>query len=114
MTYPTEHPALNRALVKALFLEGRTLGEATREALSGITDPDLANTFVLLGDPSARAVAPRSAALTANTRSSGALGCSSPGTSPGVLGVLLVVGVWLASSRQGTAVSLQSSRDRRR
>ena len=35
MTYPTEHPALNRALVKALLLDGKTLGEATRQALGG-------------------------------------------------------------------------------
>ena len=37
MTYPTEHPALNRALVKALLLDGKTLGEATREALGGVS-----------------------------------------------------------------------------
>src|SRR5262249_25469711 len=55
MTYPTEHPAVDRALVRALLLEGKTLGEATRAALDGRSDAELQATFVLLGDPSARA-----------------------------------------------------------
>ena len=103
MTYPTEHPALNRALVKALLLEGKTLGEATREAMAGLTDPDLANTFVLLGDPSARAVATSSGALGSAPRP-GALGCTTaPGTTSTV-GVLLAVGAWFAGSRRREGV----------
>jgi len=95
MTYPTDHPALNRALVRALLVEGRTLGEATREALSGVSDPDLANTFVLLGDPSARAVTRSTAPLATAPRSS-ALGCTTAPETTSTLVVLLAVGVWLA------------------
>jgi hypothetical protein len=99
MTYPTEHPALNRALVKALLVEGKTLGEATREAMAGLGDPDLTSTFVLLGDPSARAVAQNAAALSAAPKT-GALGCTStPGTSSGVA-VLLAVAAWFAAGRR--------------
>ena len=98
MTYPTEHPALNRALVKALLLEGKTLGEATREALGGISDADLANTFVLLGDPSARAVATKTAALQTRV-SSGALGCSSTDAGAWNVAALLALAAWLAAGR---------------
>ncbi|HEY1908499.1 MAG TPA: C25 family cysteine peptidase, partial [Myxococcaceae bacterium] len=99
MTYPTEHPALNRALVKALLVEGKTLGEATREAMAGLTDQELTGTFVLLGDPSARAVANSSSALGAAPKT-GALGCTSaPGTSSSVA-VLLAVAAWLAAGRR--------------
>jgi hypothetical protein len=99
MTYPTEHPALNRALVKALLVEGKTLGEATREAMAGLSDPDLTNTFVLLGDPSARAVAQSSAALSSAPKA-GALGCrSAPSTSTAVA-ALLAVAAWLATGRR--------------
>ncbi len=99
MTYPTEHSALNRALVKGLLLEGKTLGEATREALAGTTDVDLANTFVLLGDPSARAVAAKSSALRVSGKSSSALGCSTAGHGTGSLALLAAVALWLALSR---------------
>ena len=99
MTYPTEHPALNRALVKAVLVDGKTLGEATREALDGIGDTDLANTFVLLGDPSARAVEKSSAALTSTPKSS-ALGCTTAPAATSTVGLLLAVGVWFAASRR--------------
>jgi hypothetical protein len=103
MTYPTEHPALNRALVKALLLEGKTLGEATREALGGVSDPDLQSTFVLLGDPSARAVATSTAAL--QTRpSAGALGCSSTEGRAWNVAVVLALGAWLAAGRRRVVV----------
>ena len=100
MTYPSEHPMLDRALVKALLLEGKTLGEATREALAGTSDPDLKSTFVLLGDPSARAVAQASSALTVTTKSSGPPGCSSPGAGTWNFAVLLALVLWLAASRR--------------
>ncbi len=99
MTYPTEHPALNRALVKALLLEGKTLGEATKEALGGISDADLASTFVLLGDPSARAVARSSAPLTSTPRS-GTLGCSNAPGATSTVGMLVTVAAWLAAVRR--------------
>ena len=111
MTYPTEHPALNRALVKALLLDGKTLGEATREALGGVSDPDLQSTFVLLGDPSARAVATKTAAL--QTRASGgALGCSSTDVGAWNLAALLALGAWLAAGRR--RVPARSRREGRR
>ena len=100
MTYPTEHSALNRALVKALLLDGMTLGEATRQALAGTTDVDLANTFVLLGDPSARAVAAKSPALTAVRTSSTALGCSSTAHGTASLALLATVAMWLLVPRR--------------
>jgi hypothetical protein len=111
MTYPTEHPALNRALVKALLLDGKTLGEATREALGGVSDPDLQSTFVLLGDPSARAVATKTAAL--QTRASGgALGCSSTDGGAWNLAALFALGAWLAAGRR--RVPARSRRQERR
>ncbi len=88
MTYPSEHPAVDRALVKALLVDGMTLGEATQAALAGISDSDLHATFVLLGDPSARAVAARSSALTTSGKSSSGLGCSASGTASGTFAVL--------------------------
>ena len=100
MTYPTEHSALNRALVKALLLDGMTLGEATRQALAGTTDVDLANTFVLLGDPSARAVAAKSPALSAVRTSATALGCSSTTQGTASLALLAAVAMWLLVPRR--------------
>jgi len=103
MTYPYQHPMVDRALVRALLLEGRTLGEATRAALAGASDPDLLSTFVLLGDPSARAVSSKTAALQTPTRS-GALGCSSSGAGTGTMAVLAAVGLWLAATRRRVPV----------
>ncbi|HEY1905508.1 MAG TPA: C25 family cysteine peptidase, partial [Myxococcaceae bacterium] len=99
ITYPSSHPALNQALVKSLFLEGRTLGEATRDALAAANDPEVQSTFVLLGDPSARAVATQ--ALTASTpKTSGALGCGAAASGPGALAALLALAGWLAGTRR--------------
>jgi hypothetical protein len=99
-TYPSEHPEVNQVLTKALLIDGKTLGEATRDALSNVSDPDLAATFVLLGDPSARAVAQSRAALETPAKSSGALGCSSatPGGA-GFAALLLLAWVALLGSR---------------
>jgi uncharacterized protein (TIGR03382 family) len=109
-TYPTDHPALDRALVKALLVDGMTLGEATRAALAGLSDVDLQSTFVLLGDPSARAVAQKSSALTTSTRSSSALGCSTSGTGAASAAVLLLVGLWLTVSRRRAVVRVTGRR----
>jgi hypothetical protein len=51
---------LNRELYRVLFggtrrPGGLTLGEAVRQAKAGVSDPDVRRTWVLLGDPSARA-----------------------------------------------------------
>ena len=109
MTYPTDHPALNRALVRALLLEGKTLGEATREALDGVSDADLRSTFVLLGDPSSRAVATKTAALQTRS-SSNALGCSSTGGGVWNLAALLALAAWLVTGRRRVPVPSRRSR----
>jgi len=85
-TAPTDHPALARALVNALLVDGKTLGEATRDALAQTSDPEVQATFVLLGDPSARAVATQ--ALETAPKPAVASGCSS--TRPGTSGVMLL------------------------
>jgi len=112
MTYPTDHPALNRALVKALLLEGKTLGEATREALDGVSDADLRSTFVLLGDPSSRAVARKTAALETRS-SSNALGCSSTGGAVWNLAALLALAAWLVAGRRRVPVRSRRQDGRR-
>ncbi|HZJ54336.1 MAG TPA: C25 family cysteine peptidase [Myxococcaceae bacterium] len=104
MTYPSEHPMLDRALVRALLVDGMTLGEATRAALSGTSDADLQSTFVLLGDPSARAVSTHSAGLQISPRS-GALGCSSPGSGLSSLALLGLVATWIAAARRRSRVT---------
>jgi len=102
-TYPAEHSAVNRALVSALLLDGKTLGEATRAALAGVTDPDVASTFVLLGDPSARAVATTSSALTVSTKSSASSGCSTTQTGSGTFVLLGALALWFATQRRRDA-----------
>jgi hypothetical protein len=100
MTHPSDHPALDRTLVRALLVEGKTLGEATRSALAAVSDPDLRSTFVLLGDPSATAVARRTAALEQVAASrSVASGCSTGGGS-GTLALLAGVGLWTVLARR--------------
>ena len=94
-TYPAEHLALNQALVKALLVDGKTLGEATRDALAQTSDPEVQSTFVLLGDPSARAVATQ--ALQTAPKPSAASGCTSAGAGPGAMGALLALAGWLAA-----------------
>ncbi len=80
LTLPTEHATLSRALLSAALDDGKTLGDATLAAKQAVTDPDVRATFHLLGDPSARAVATRSSALSVPTTTrSGAAGCGVPG-----------------------------------
>jgi len=102
-TYPSEHSNLNRTLVSGVLLDGKTLGEATREALAGVTDVDVASTFVLLGDPSARAVATTSAALTVSTKSSASSGCSTTQTGSGTFVLLGALALWFATQRRRDA-----------
>ena len=108
--YPSEHPTVDRALATALLLQGKTLGEATREALSQASDPILQQTFVLLGDPSARAVKAPSPALSTSTKTSNALGCSSAGSAAGSTALLLAVALWLASARRRAEVHARRPR----
>ena len=101
-TYPAEHLALNEALVKAILVDGRTLGEATRDALAAMNDPEVQSTFVLLGDPSARAVITQ--ALETAPKPSVSSGCSTThagSTSLLLLGLLAFWGVTAASRRSG-------------
>ena len=93
MTVPTEHALFSKTLLASVLNDGLTLGEATLKAKQTVSDPELRSTFHLLGDPSARAVATRSAALTVSAPRAGAGGCSTPGEplsalAPLVLGVL--------------------------
>ena len=97
-TVPTEHPLFSKTVLSAVLNEGLTLGEATLKAKQGVTDPDVRSTFHLLGDPSARAVATRSSALTLSSPKSGASGC---GTSGGPLAAIAPLVLWvLALSRR--------------
>ena len=98
MTYPGDHSPLNRRLVKALLLEGKTLGEATRDGLDAATDSEVQSTFVLLGDPSARAVATQ--ALDAAPKPGLASGCSSTGPGTGGFLVLALLAAWTLLSRR--------------
>jgi uncharacterized protein (TIGR03382 family) len=106
LTLPTEHALLSRTLLSAALNDGLTLGEATLEAKAAVSDPDVRASFLLLGDPSARAVAQKSPALSISGKASSSLGCSA--SAPGTTGAaaLLVVALWLGSSRR----SAQSSR----
>jgi hypothetical protein len=99
-TSPSDHPVLAQALVKALLVDGKTLGEATRDALAATSDPEVQSTFVLLGDPSSRAVATQTQALQ-TPKSSSSSGCTTAPSAPGALAGLLAFAAWLAASRRG-------------
>ena len=98
-TVPTEHPLLSKTLLSAALNEGLTLGEATLKAKQAVTDPDVRATFHLLGDPSARAVAVKSSALTSGSPKSGASGCSTPGGPLAVLAPLVILALSLRRRR---------------
>ncbi len=108
MSYPSEHPALDRALVRELLLEGKTLGEATRSALAAVGDPDLRSTFVLLGDPSATAVARSTAELRETTaRPAVASGCRTAGEWDVLAIHAVLVALWTAVSRRQSSRRLR-------
>jgi hypothetical protein len=98
MTYPGDHSAVDRALVRALLIQGKTLGEATRDALAFATDPEVQSTFVLLGDPSARAVATQ--ALETTPKPAAASGCSTTQSGSASLLLLGILAVWGATLRR--------------
>ena len=95
MTLPTEHPLLSKTLLSTALNEGLTLGEATLKAKQAVTDPDVRATFHLLGDPSARAVSVRTAALSVSSPKAGASGCSTPGGPLAILAPLVVLALSL-------------------
>jgi len=93
LTLPTEHALFSKTVLASVLNDGLTLGEATLKAKQAVTDPDVRATFVLLGDPSAHAVATRSSALSVSPPRAGAGGCSTAGEplsalAPLVLGAL--------------------------
>ena len=101
LTLPTEHGLLSRTLLAAALNEGLTLGDATLRAKQAVTDPDVRASFHLLGDPSARAVAVKSSALTTTgTPRAGAFGCSTPGTPVAVLAPLVLAALALSVRRR--------------
>ena len=103
LTLPTAHATLSSTLLSAALDEGKTLGDATLAAKQAVTDPDVRATFHLLGDPSARAVATRSSALSVPTTRSGAAGCGVPGAPAAGLAplVLAVLALSLRRRRSG-------------
>jgi uncharacterized protein (TIGR03382 family) len=101
-TYPSDHPALNAALVDAVVNRGQTLGEATRVALAATSDTTVVQTLVLLGDPSARLTPAKSPALTTPTPT-GASGCSATASPTGLLPLLLAA-AWLLARRPSAKV----------
>ena len=101
LTLPTEHALLSRTLLAGVLDEGLTLGEATLEAKRAVTDPDVRASFHLLGDPSARAVAVKSSALTSTSRpTSGASGCGTPGAPVAFLAPLVLAVLALSARRR--------------
>ncbi|MGZ3444621.1 MAG: C25 family cysteine peptidase [Myxococcaceae bacterium] len=101
LTLPTDHALLSRTLLSAVLDEGLTLGEATLKAKQAVTDPDVRASFHLLGDPSARAVAVKSSALsTTSTPKSGAAGCSTTGAPMAALAPLILAAVMLSARRR--------------
>ncbi len=88
MVVSSQQARLHRVLVGGL-VEGATLGESTRRALSAVTDPDLRRTWHLFGDPSARLVVkPQAAPPPAST------GCSvagAPGSAAALFGLVLLI-----------------------
>ena len=113
LTLPTDHALLSKTLLSAVLDQGKTLGEATLEAKQAVTDPDVRETFHLLGDPSARAVATGSAALTARpTAQSGASGCGTPGDPMAALApvVLAALAFTLRRRRPARAATARTGR----
>jgi uncharacterized protein (TIGR03382 family) len=87
-------------VLSAVLNDGLTLGEATLKAKQALTDSNVRSTFHLLGDPSARAVAARSSALTVSSPKSGASGCSTPGGTMAALAPLVLATLALSLRRR--------------
>jgi uncharacterized protein (TIGR03382 family) len=102
-TIPTEHALFSKTALSAALNDGATLGEATLKAKHAVSDRDVRATFHLFGDPSARAVATRSAALavtTTNSVTSGAGGCSTSAGSFSVLAPLVLAALAVSLRRR--------------
>jgi uncharacterized protein (TIGR03382 family) len=101
MTLPTEHPMLSKTVLTAVLNDGLTLGEATLKAKRAVTDQNLRATFHLLGDPSARAVATRSPAVTVTSSpKAGSSGCSTTADPFAALAPLVLLALGLSIRRR--------------
>ncbi len=104
LTLPTDHALLSKTLLSAVLNDGMTLGEATLKAKQAVSDLDVRATFHLLGDPSARAVATRSSALTiSKPKSSSAGGCNTPGGPLSALAPLVLAVLALSLRRRSVS-----------
>ena len=110
MTFPTEHATLSSALLTAALDEGLTLGEATLKAKQTVQDVDIRATFHLFGDPSARAAAAKSPAVTTPTKpAASASGCGTPGSPSVALAMLALLALAVAvAAAAGPAPSPRS------
>ncbi|HEY1417617.1 MAG TPA: C25 family cysteine peptidase, partial [Myxococcaceae bacterium] len=97
---PTEHALFSKTVLSAVLNDGLTLGEASLKAKQVLTDPEVRSTFHLLGDPSAHAVATRSAALTVASPRAGGSGCSTSGGPLSVVAPVIVAVLALAARRR--------------
>ena len=90
-------------LLVAALHDGKTLGEATLEAKKAVTDADVRASFQLLGDPSARAVATHSSALSlpAAPRTA-ASGCATQAAPVAGLAPLVLLALALSAWRRRT------------
>jgi MYXO-CTERM domain-containing protein len=106
MTFPTEHATLSSALFTAALDDALTLGEATLKAKQAVQDVDVRATFQLLGDPSARAVAAKSPAVTTPTPKPAAnsSGCGTPVSPSVVVAMLALIGLAMAVRRRRPSV----------
>jgi MYXO-CTERM domain-containing protein len=71
LTYASDQAVLNQKLLDGLLGRGLTLGEAILQAKAEVTDPDVQNSWILLGDPAMR-IAGSDSPPPAATGSSGA------------------------------------------
>jgi hypothetical protein len=95
ITLPAQHATLSSALLTAALDDALTLGEATLKAKQAVQDADIRATFHLLGDPSARAVAAKSPAVTTPKppAASASSGCGTPGSPSVALALLALLGL---------------------
>jgi MYXO-CTERM domain-containing protein len=102
ITLPAQHATLSSTLLTAALDDALTLGEATLKAKQAVQDADIRATFHLFGDPSARAVAARSPAVTTpKPPAAGASsGCGTPGSPSVALAMLVLLGLVVAARRR--------------
>ncbi|HZW89517.1 MAG TPA: C25 family cysteine peptidase, partial [Myxococcaceae bacterium] len=110
LTLPTEHALLSKTLLVAALQDGKTLGEATLEAKQAVTDADVRASFQLLGDPSARAVATHSSALSLpSAPRTAASGCATQSAPVAALAPVVLLALALSARRRRTASRLHGS-----